>query len=73
VDFNSDFFENFQFDMLLPIFKSPHQKKKKKKSKNQKHCLKKTKKYITVRRGHKGAQKIAKDWLRKFKNTNIKI
>jgi hypothetical protein len=56
--------------MLLPIFKSPH---KKKKSKNQKHCRKKTKKYITVRRGHKGAQKIAKDWPRKFKNTKIKI
>jgi hypothetical protein len=60
--------------MLLSIFKSPHQKKKEeKKSKNQKHCRKKTKKYVTVRRGHKGAQKITKDWLRKFKNTTIKI
>jgi hypothetical protein len=26
-----------------------------------------------VRRIHRGAQKIVKDWLRKFINTNIKI
>jgi hypothetical protein len=48
----------------------PHTKKKKK---NKKHYRKKTKKYIAVRRGHRGAQNIAKDWLRKFKNTTIKI
>jgi hypothetical protein len=42
---------------------------KKKKTKYKK----KTKKYIAVRRRHKGAQKMAKDWLRKFKNTKIEI
>jgi hypothetical protein len=43
----------------------------KKKEKN--NCWKKTKKYIAVRRGHGGAQRMVKDWLRKLKNTKIKI
>jgi hypothetical protein len=53
--------------VLLPIFRLSHKKI------YQKHCWKKTKKYIVVRRIHRGAQKIVKDWLRKFINTNIKI
>jgi len=30
VDFNSEFFENLRFDMLLPIFGSPYKKKENK-------------------------------------------
>jgi hypothetical protein len=62
---------------LLPIFESPHTKKKKRrrrrKEKKKKNCRKKTKKYIVVRREHKNAQKMAQDWLRKFKNIKIEI
>jgi hypothetical protein len=49
--------------MLLSIFLSPHNEKK-----NQKKIVERNpKQYITVRRGHRDIQKIAKDWLRKFK------
>jgi hypothetical protein len=40
---------------------------------NQKNSWKNTKKYIEVRRRHRDAQKMVKDWLRKFKNIKIKI
>jgi hypothetical protein len=60
--------------LLLSIFGAPHKnKKKRKRKKNKKHCWKKTKKYIAVRRRHSGAQKMVKDWMRKFKNTKIEI
>jgi hypothetical protein len=63
--------------LLLPIFESPHTKKKKKKKKKKRKKEKKlseeNKKYIVVRREHKNAQKMAQDWLRKFKNIKIEI
>jgi hypothetical protein len=38
------------------------------KKKHQKKIIERNpKKYITVRRGHRDARKIAKNWLRKFK------
>jgi hypothetical protein len=68
VDFNSEFFEIFNL-IYYYLFLDLHIKK----SKNKKHCWNKTKKYIAVKRGHGGTQKMIKDWLRKFKNTEIKI
>jgi hypothetical protein len=61
--------------LLLPIFESPHKKKKKKKKKRKKEkkLSEENKKYIVVRREHKNAQKMAQDWLRKFKNIKIEI
>jgi len=35
--------------------------------------LRENQKYIQVRRGYQSDQKIAKDWLRRIKNTKIKI
>jgi hypothetical protein len=49
---------------LLPIL-DPHKKKKEK--------IQKVKKIIAVRRGCWGAQKMVKNWLRRFKNTKIEI
>jgi hypothetical protein len=54
--------------VLLPIFGSPY-----KQEKIRNIIGKKPKKYIAVGRWYKDAQKMAKDWLRKFKNTKIEI
>jgi len=52
----------------------PHKKRKeKRKYKKKKKLLGENQKYIQVRRGYQSAQKIAKDWLRRIKNTKIKI
>jgi len=58
--------------VLEPIFGSPH-KKKKKIQKNKKYMFEKTQKIITVKKGCQNAKKMVKNWLRRFKNTNIKI
>jgi hypothetical protein len=55
--------------LLLSIFRSLQRKRKKNKNK----CQKKTKKYIALKRRYKGAQKMAKDWLRKFKNQRLRF
>jgi len=55
--------------LLISIFRSPQRKRKK----NKKNCQKKTKKYIALKRRYKGAQKMAKDWLRKFKNQRLRF
>jgi hypothetical protein len=48
--------------------------KKRENTKRSKNLLEENpKKYIRVKRRHKGAQKVTKDWLRKFKNIKIKI
>ena len=63
------------YQLLLPIFEGPTQKEKGKEKikKNKKKLLRENQKYIQVRRGYQSDQKIAKDWLRRIKNTKIKI
>jgi len=53
----------------------PHKKRKEKRKykKKKKKLLRENQKYIQVRRGYQSDQKIAKDWLRRIKNTKIKI
>jgi hypothetical protein len=53
----------------------PHKKRKEKRKykKIKKKLLRENQKYIQVRRGYQSDQKIAKDWLRRIKNTKIKI
>ena len=60
---------------VVTYFWVPTQKKKKKKKKRKKEkkLSEENKKYIVVRREHKNAQKMAQDWLRKFKNIKIEI
>jgi hypothetical protein len=55
---------------LLLIF-GPH--KKKENTKNKKIYSEENKKIISVRRGCRSTQKMAKNWLRRFKNKKIKI
>jgi hypothetical protein len=50
----------------------PHTKRRKYR-KNQKNIFGRNKKIIVVKKGCQSAQKIAKNWLRGFKNTKIKI
>jgi hypothetical protein len=50
----------------------PHTKRRKYR-KNQKKIFGRNKKIIAVKKGCQSAQKIAKNWLRRFKNTKIKI
>jgi len=59
---------NSHGSLLLSIFGSLYKKKKEGNIRR-----KKLKIYILVRKGHRDAQKIAKDWLRKFENTKIEI
>jgi hypothetical protein len=56
---------------LLSIFGSPQKKKNTRKSKN--IFTRKPKKIIAVRKRCWNAQKMTKNWLRRFKNTKIKI
>jgi len=57
---------------LLSIFGSPHKKEENtRKSKN--IFTTKPKKIIAVRKRCWNAQKMTKNWLRRFKNTKIKI
>jgi hypothetical protein len=59
--------------LLFPNFRSPRKKGEIQK-KSQKIYSKENKKIIiVVRRGCRSAQKMAKRWLRKFKNTKIEI
>jgi len=44
-----------------------------KKKKKRKYKTIVERKKISVRREYQGAKKMVKDWLRRFKNTNIKI
>jgi hypothetical protein len=57
--------------VLLPIFGIPIQKEEN--EKKSRIIRRKTKKYILVRKGHQGALKMAKVWLRRLKNTKIGI
>jgi hypothetical protein len=63
--------ENVETYFLLSIFGGPHTKKKKKKKRKYKTIVGREK--ISMRKGYQDAKKIDKDWLRRFKNTNIKI
>jgi len=47
--------------------------KKRRKCKKIKYIQKKNKKIIAVKRRCQNAQKMAKNWLRRFKNTKIEI
>jgi hypothetical protein len=51
------------------FWRSSHKKRKKKR----KYKTIVERKKISVRREYQGAKKMVKDWLRRFKNTNIKI
>jgi len=53
--------------LLLIIFWS-HKKRRKYKKRQKNYIRKKTKKIVVVRRGCQSAQKIANNWLRKFKS-----
>jgi hypothetical protein len=56
--------------VLLSIFGSPH----KKNTKISKEIFERKQKIcIVVRRGCQSAHKIAKNWLRRFKNTKLKF
>jgi len=60
---------------LLLIFGFPHKKIKKiyKKYILKKYIRKESKKIIGVRKGYWNAHKMARNWLRRFKNTIIEI
>jgi hypothetical protein len=58
---------NSHGSLLLSIFGSLYKKKE------GNIRRKKLKIYLLVRKEHRDAQKIAKDWLRKFENTKIEI
>jgi len=56
----------------------PHSKKKKiqnnnNNNNNNKYMFEKTQKIITVKKGCQSAQKMVKNWLRRFKNTKNEI
>jgi hypothetical protein len=56
---------------LLPIFGSPQKKIQNKK--NQKIYSEENQKVIALNKGFRSAKKIIKNWLRRLKNTKIKI
>jgi hypothetical protein len=59
--------------VLLFIFGFPRRKEKIQKKKNIYIYSGENKKIIAMRRGCQSAQKMTKNWLKKFENTKIKI
>jgi hypothetical protein len=59
--------------LLLPIFGFPHKKMRKYKKYISKSYSEEIQKIIGARKGCWNTHKMARNWLRRFKNTRIKI